>query len=270
MNLDVIPNLNRQMLIVVVPILVFGLFWIISFLIFKIDMKVRGQTAFDARIEGHKPSFFISRDFLLFIVWLSQPVKNGIIRLRITPNQVTVVSVLFAVLGALAAALGWFAPAGMLFIIGALCDVFDGWVARETNQVSAAGSFLDSLLDRVSELLMFGGYIYYYAGRIESAIALVALGASQIFSYARAKGEALQISGLAKAGVMGRAERVVSLSIASVVAPIISLVIEGQLPRPSFHIFAVVLTVVALFSVVSLISRSRLIYLTLKQRPAQN
>jgi len=261
-------TLDRQIWWLLGPILAFSLIWAVAFVAFKIDYWRRGQTAFDQRLESHKPSFFISREFLLFIVWLGHPIKRAIIRLGITPNMVTWWSVIFAAAGAVAAGFGWFAPAGMLFIIGGLCDVFDGWVARETGLVSAAGSFLDSLLDRVSEVFMFGGYIFYYSGRIEALIALVALGASQTFSYARAKGEALQISEVAGTGVMGRAERVASLSVASFFAPVISLAVEGHPERPAYHAVAIVLTLVAIYSVTSLIARSRLIYAVLKQRPS--
>jgi CDP-diacylglycerol--glycerol-3-phosphate 3-phosphatidyltransferase len=263
-----LPSFDQQVLTVALPIVIFAALWITAFVIFKIDLKRRGQTAFDQRLESHTPSFFISRDFLLFIIWLGHPIKRTIIRFGITPNMITWVSVFFAAAGAVAAGKGWFAPAGMLFIVGGLCDVFDGWVARETGQVSIAGSFLDSLLDRVSEFFMFAGYIFYYAGRVESMIALVALGASQTFSYARAKGESLNLAAQSKGGVMGRSERVLSLSAASIAAPLVSLVIEEGSPRPAYLLFSIVLGMLAAFSVTSLFLRGRMIYRALQVAPA--
>jgi CDP-diacylglycerol--glycerol-3-phosphate 3-phosphatidyltransferase len=263
-----VPSLNQQALVVLGPIACFAAFWVVAWIAFKIDMKVRGQTAFDARLESHKTSIFISRDFLLFIIWLGNPVKKTIIRLGITPDMITGVSVVFAAAGAVSAARGWFAPAGMLFIVGGLCDTFDGWVARETNQSSAAGSFLDSLLDRVSEVFMFSGYIFYYAGQIEAVLGLTALGASQAFSYARAKGESLNLGSTAKGGMMGRPERVLSLSVASILAPVVAVFLEGHAVRPSYYLLSFVLGTVAVFSTLSLILRCRAIYRALKAQPS--
>src|ERR1044072_1311800 len=103
-----IPSLNQQALLVLGPIACFAAFWVTAWIAFKIDMRLRGQTAFDARLESHKTSFFISRDFILFIIWLGNPVKKAIIKLGITPDMITGVSVLFAAAGAVSAARGWF------------------------------------------------------------------------------------------------------------------------------------------------------------------
>ncbi|MYN11886.1 CDP-diacylglycerol--glycerol-3-phosphate 3-phosphatidyltransferase [Pusillimonas sp. TS35] len=66
------------------------------------------------------------------------------------------------------------AIAAITFIIAALTDWFDGWLARRWNQTSAFGAFLDPVADKlmVSAALL----ILLDLGRVDSFIALIIIG----------------------------------------------------------------------------------------------
>jgi CDP-diacylglycerol--glycerol-3-phosphate 3-phosphatidyltransferase len=89
---------------------------------------------------------------------------------------------------------GRFAAAGGCMIFAGLCDLLDGPVARRQDRVSLFGGFLDSILDRYADLILFLGLLVYYAqvNRFRYAVlAGAAMAGSVMVSYAKARAESL-------------------------------------------------------------------------------
>ena len=106
--------------------------------------------------------------------------------------------------------------AGLFVLLGGIVDIFDGQVARASELASKFGSFYDSTLDRISEIVVFLGLLSLYNqyGRDLADVWMVyvialAMGGSLMVSYTRAKAEALGLD--CSVGLMQRAERVVLL-----------------------------------------------------------
>ncbi|RPJ02424.1 MAG: CDP-alcohol phosphatidyltransferase family protein, partial [Deltaproteobacteria bacterium] len=95
-----------------------------------------------------------------------------------------------------------------------LFDLFDGVVARELGKVTAFGGFLDSVLDRYSDLILLLALLIYYLRKGESTLVVVtyfvAIGTALI-PYTRARAEAAQIP--CTIGLMESAERIILLSV---------------------------------------------------------
>ena len=132
-------------------------------------------------------------------------------RSGITPNAVTIIG-FFGICAAAGLALGrqW-VPASLVFVASGLVDSLDGLLARYQGRVTAFGAFLDSVLDRLAEGVIIGAIGITLAEDGETwglAACFVALTASFIVSYARARAEGLGITG-SSAGLMGRPERLV-------------------------------------------------------------
>lgn len=129
----------------------------------------------------------------------------------ITPNALTYTGFILTALSAIVIATGAFIWGGILLIVAALFDMLDGTLARETNQSSTFGAFLDSTLDRYSESVTFLALAYYYAvqpgGRLELVLIFLLLVGSLMVSYTRARAEALNVE--CKVGILQRPERVV-------------------------------------------------------------
>jgi len=107
----------------------------------------------------------------------------------------------------------WFF-AGLAIILSGLFDLFDGVLARKLGKTSALGSFLDSVLDRYSDLLLLLAILIHYLKKEELGFALltsfVSMGTALI-PYVRAKAEALQVQ--CTVGLMERAERIILLAV---------------------------------------------------------
>lgn len=145
------------------------------------------------------------------------PVAHLMIRLHVRPNVITTLGTLVVIASATAFAWGRIHWAGFLLLLSGLFDMLDGRVARDGSMITTFGAFYDSTLDRVGEATLFTGIaVYFLKGgvppdRLTPAIlaCLVALAASLLVSYARARAEGLGLD--CKVGIAQRAERVLLL-----------------------------------------------------------
>jgi CDP-diacylglycerol--glycerol-3-phosphate 3-phosphatidyltransferase len=110
--------------------------------------------------------------------------------------------------------------AGLLILLGGYLDILDGRVARVTGLGSKFGSFYDSTLDRISEIVVFLGLLSLYNDyRLELGdvgmiyLIMLAMAGSLMISYTRARAEALGLD--CRVGLMPRAERVVLMGVAA-------------------------------------------------------
>jgi CDP-diacylglycerol---glycerol-3-phosphate 3-phosphatidyltransferase len=136
---------------------------------------------------------------------------------HINPNILTVVGVAINVGSGLLFGFGMFFWAGVVLIVANLFDMLDGQVARLSGRVTSFGGFLDSSLDRLSDLVVFVGLMVFYARNTEyhSTLNVFLAGAgmmgSVMVSYASARAESLIPK--CDVGFLRRPERVVLLII---------------------------------------------------------
>ncbi len=143
-----------------------------------------------------------------------KPIGDRLRRTRLTPDHLTVVGLVVAVAAAVSIALGWLALGLLLVIMAALPDLLDGALAKASNTSSQRGAFFDSVVDRVTDSLLFGGVAWYFASNESAHMAILPLAVasmSSVISYERAKAESLGLE--AKGGLMERAERIILLCI---------------------------------------------------------
>lgn len=141
-----------------------------------------------------------------------KPIGDRLRRTRLTPDHLTVVGLVVALLAAVAIGLGWHAVGLLLVILAALPDLLDGALAKASNTSSQRGAFFDSVIDRVTDALLFGGVAWHFASEESAHLALLPMAValmSSVISYERAKAESLGLA--AKGGIMERAERIILL-----------------------------------------------------------
>src|SRR5258705_2545705 len=132
---------------------------------------------------------------------------------HINPNILTVIGVALNVGCGLLFGIGWFFSAGIALIVANLFDMLDGQVARLSGRVTRFGGFLDSSLDRLSDMVVFVGLMVFYARDIKfhSTLNVFLAGAglmgSVMVSYASARAESLIPK--CDVGFLRRPERVV-------------------------------------------------------------
>ena len=145
-------------------------------------------------------------------VWtrfIIDPVVTFLARYKLSPDLFTVAGMLAHFLLAWLIAIGEFRWAGIAMLILAPLDAIDGALARKLGRKQGGfGAFLDSTLDRLAEIILFGGFIFYYMTQDNPqmlAIAYIAVTGSLMVSYSRAKAESLDFD--CKVGIASRVER---------------------------------------------------------------
>jgi CDP-diacylglycerol--glycerol-3-phosphate 3-phosphatidyltransferase len=160
------------------------------------------------------------RGILAFLVWTG-----------IYPWQLSLLSLfLNVVVGALIITGDWLV-AGVLLVVAGLSDVFDGSVARQRGLESRSGAFLDSVLDRVSDGILFACLFWALAAKLETtdaALALATLVVSLSVSHVRAEAEAVGVA--LSEGFFQRLERFIALMV-------------GLLVPGAMHVVLILLTV---------------------------
>lgn len=144
---------------------------------------------------------------------LVNPPARLLLRLRISPDAVTLVGTIGAVVCAvLFIARGKFVVGVLGVIIFAIADLLDGTMARLKGTSGPWGNFLDASLDRVADGAIFGSVAFWAASTDQmwlAAGALLALVAGQITSYTKARAEA--VGAEANVGLVERAERLITI-----------------------------------------------------------
>jgi CDP-diacylglycerol--glycerol-3-phosphate 3-phosphatidyltransferase len=144
---------------------------------------------------------------------------RGLAYLGINPNILTVIGVAINVACGVLFGFGYFFWAGIVLIVANLFDMLDGNVARLTGNVTRFGGFLDSTLDRLSDMVLFVGIMVFYAANrpehslLNVFLAGVGMMGSVMVSYTAAKAEG--VIGSANVGFTQRPERIVLFIIGS-------------------------------------------------------
>ncbi len=149
-----------------------------------------------------------------------EPIALAMGRVGLTPNGLTLIGFTITTIGAVLVGLQLWVVGGIVVFLGGVFDMFDGTLARATGQASTLGAFMDSVFDKLGEIIVFLGVIAGMqaagAADLPVLVAAAAMGASIMVSYTRAKSDGLGYSsgmGLAAVGVMPREVRLVIISL---------------------------------------------------------
>jgi len=180
-------------------------------------------------------------------------------KIGLTPNMVSGIGIILAFLSAFAYAewqthLLYLLLATILLLFSGFCDALDGILARLYHETTVFGGFLDSLLDRYADAVVYAGIIV--GGLCDSVWGLAALIGSVLVSYSRARAEAAGIK-MESVGIAERAERIIILSIASVTAMFWQ-------PKTAMNAGIILL---AILSILTVLQRSLHVYKELKKNP---
>src|SRR5580658_5529341 len=150
----------------------------------------------------------LTRTIGRFFTWPVDRLAAIIAPTGIPPNVITWMALVLNLWAAILFAAGRFAAAGGMMLLAGLCDLLDGPVARRQNRVSLFGGFLDSILDRYADLILFLGLLVYYASVnrfMYAVLAGAAMSGAVMVSYAKARAESLVPK--AEVGFWDRPER---------------------------------------------------------------
>ncbi len=136
------------------------------------------------------------------------PIGAFLNRLGLYPNTMTILGLVGNAIGAIYLSMGHMTIGGLIILLMGPVDALDGTMARLRGMAGEFGAFVDSVTDRYSELVIFGGLIYYYVVRQDAQATLLVFAAaagSVLVSYVRARAASLGVD--TKVGLLTRMER---------------------------------------------------------------
>jgi CDP-diacylglycerol--glycerol-3-phosphate 3-phosphatidyltransferase len=159
--------------------------------------------------------------------------------LGLMPNTITILGLVGNAIGAAFLSQGQLTIGGIIILAIGPVDALDGTMARLRGMEGKFGAFVDSVTDRYSELVIFGGLLYYYVDQgnvLASMLVFLATAGSVLVSYIRSRGQSLDWD--TRVGILTRMERYLVLA-----------------PTLIFNIPIVGLWIVAIFANVTAIQR---------------
>ena len=205
------------------------------------------------RLDAERGTPLLGRYPIEAFHWVVRLVGRSLVHTGVSPDALTVLSLLFAACTIPLAATGHFEAAGMTLLVGSAFDALDGIVARERQVASDAGEMLDAVVDRYADAFpLIGLAVFYRESMWKLCIVVTALVGSMMISYVRAKAETfgLKLPG----GLMRRPERIAYLCAALTLGRLLSSwIVPSDDSRP------VTLALVGLVGVVSNIAALQLL-----------
>jgi CDP-diacylglycerol--glycerol-3-phosphate 3-phosphatidyltransferase len=141
------------------------------------------------------------------------PIGAFLNRIGLMPNTMTILGLIGNTVGAVLLAQGRMTIGGLIILAMGPVDALDGTMARLRGEPSEFGAFVDSVTDRYSELVIFGGLLVYYIQQgnwTGALVTYVAAGGSVLVSYVRARAASLGYD--TKVGILTRMERYLVLA----------------------------------------------------------
>jgi CDP-diacylglycerol--glycerol-3-phosphate 3-phosphatidyltransferase len=199
-----------------------------------------------------------------FLVWLIGPLERLLIG-RVSPNAITLASMVLCGITGAAVALGHLPGAVWLYVVAGVLDVLDGRIARQSNQQTPSGALLDSVSDRWGELFVFAGYLWFLQSSPWLVAVMSAIGGSMMVSYTRARAESLGVA--LSGGVMQRAERIALVACGSLIAAWCGAgVADAEAPAVVAPILGITMLICGVASIATAISRWIVAYRELARR----
>lgn len=236
------------------PAILVAAYFLGGLLVFTLRCAVKGVPV-DAETEKRGKSLLVGFYLRYYFFWLMRPLGNAVARSGVPANAITTLAALLGLGSGVAVAAGRFALGGWLFLFSGILDTLDGRVARARGEVTAAGSALDSVLDRYTDAAILVGLGWYYRDSWVLLPVLLALVGGSLVPYVRAKGESLGIP--LRGGVMQRLERVLFLGVTTAVSPILEVFLDPANPRPRHWLAVGGVVLVAVLANVSALQRLR-------------
>lgn len=152
----------------------------------------------------------------------TKPVGQSFRRTGISADVITVVGLCMAVTCAVVIGFGWLNLGLLFLVLTGIPDLIDGAVAKASGTANPRGAFMDSVTDRITDALLFGGVAWYFTTISNGPLPLLpfaVFASAALVSYIRAKADALGFD--AHVGLIERAERFVILGVGLLFSPLL-------------------------------------------------
>ena len=231
---------DRALFLLILGLPFFGLLAGLS--IYAYRALVAGTAPIDDEVARRGRSAILGQTIRQGFAWSVVPYEEFFVRSGASPDLLTITGTVLCAIGSIVLATGDLTAGGLIILYSSCFDFLDGRIARRRGGGDRGGEFLDSTMDRYADAFSFGAAAFLLRDHPWSLVAaLIALGASAIVPYARAKAEALGTS--IRGGLMQRPERVVLLSVTAIFSAPLDALWPGDAAHPTFELMIWILAI---------------------------
>jgi CDP-diacylglycerol--glycerol-3-phosphate 3-phosphatidyltransferase len=165
------------------------------------------------QVNEKKQRLTLTEQTRLAFKGILDPIGRFFNRLGLMPNTMTLLGLSGNIIGAIFISQGMTTIGGILILLMGPVDALDGTMARLRGMAGQFGAFVDSVTDRYSELVIFGGMLYFYAQQgdhLSTILVFASAAGSVLTSYIRSRGQSLGWD--TKIGILTRMERYLVLA----------------------------------------------------------
>jgi phosphatidylglycerophosphate synthase len=141
----------------------------------------------------------------------SQIAGRVCVKMGLTPNVITFISLTMSIGAAAVLWKGWFIWGIVLIILTSVTDMLDGATARAGNMGTTFGGILDHVLDRYAEFFILSGILL--SGRVHPVWPIFAIFGMIMASYSRKAAESIGKIASAEVGWVGRLEKFIVIMV---------------------------------------------------------
>jgi len=200
--------------------------------------------------KGYQDNTVISNVFKEWWTYVISPIEDNLVKSKISPNFLTLMSFLVSFITAFLFSIGSIFFASLVLLAGSSFDILDGRVARINSTQSKKGAFLDSCLDRFSEIVVMFGLMFFYYGTEFVFIIYLAAVFSLTVSYIKSAAENHGFK--TNIGIMQRPERVVCLGLGGLISSAFEYygIIFLEIEHLIFMLTIIFITVLSLYATI--------------------
>lgn len=147
------------------------------------------------------------------------PLGHYCLKLGLTPNTLTLLSLAIGAAAAYAIALQNYWLGAFLMVLMGFADMLDGATARAGKLASSFGMVFDHVVDRYAEFFLLTGVLL--SGLVTPVWVIFALFGMVMASYVRARAESTDILSSCNVGFAGRQEKLTLLGAGLILQPIL-------------------------------------------------
>jgi len=231
---------------------------------YAVRVAIAGR-ALDPRVDRVPSTVLLGRFPIEAFHWALRGIGHGMTRSGVSPDTLTLISLVISGASLPLAAFGMLPAAGAALLFGSAFDALDGIVARERGVASDAGEVLDAVVDRYADAAPLMGLAVYYRASVPALLlVLLAILGSMLVSYVRARSESLGLS--LPGGLMRRHERIAYLTVGLLLGPVLQLA-SVPVAAPLTLLAVTVVAVVANVAAVQLTRAARAALVELGRGP---
>ena len=208
-------------------------------------------------------SFILGRTLRQVFAFSAAPIHRFFRASGVNPDFLTLANLAFSIIAATLIGLESVSLGGAVALLGSSLDYLDGRLARDSGRASVAGNFLDSTLDRYSDIALLSGAAVLFRDSVPMlTVCLLGVGSAAVIPYTRAKAESLGYD--LKVGLMQRPERIVLFCAGAILSPFVDSLFPASM-QGAHTLFAGTVFFLAILATITAVHRTLAGYAVLRR-----